>query len=182
MNSILEEPEDLILENNLRRTEIKFRCHKDSNSDNQLVKNFRERRDKEKELLASRSIEEIINELDTYCNSEEYQNFKKMGVNFLSDAIKIDKQKMKTKISKIKGKRNPTQKKRKRYLNKNVKALINIVKFYSEDGRLDFKAFQNHASEEEISERKFYTHFNQACYLGFLEQIKDEIYLVKDYD
>ena len=73
-------------------------------------------------------------------------------------------------------------KKKKVYINKNVKALINIVKFYNTDGTLDFKEFQELASEEEIIDRKFYVHFNQACYMGYLKKQANEVVLVSDYD
>jgi hypothetical protein len=72
---------------------------------------------------------------------------------------------------------------KKRYLNNNVKTLIRIAKTYSVDGNMslfDFKAF---AEEEDIIEKKFYAHFGQACYLGYLKKVgKEEVQFIKDYD
>ncbi|MHA1147718.1 MAG: DEAD/DEAH box helicase [Promethearchaeota archaeon] len=182
MNSILLDPEDLILENNIKRKKINFTSNQVTESENNLLKDFKMRRKREKELLAERSIEDIISELENFCNSKEFEEFRKKGVNFLSDFINIGKERMKTKIIKIKGKKTEMKKRRKQYLNRNVKALINIVKFYNENGKLNFEKFQNLAKEEDIIDKKFYVHFYQACNLGFLQQIKDDVFLVNDYD
>ena len=89
---------------------------------------------------------------------------------------------MRNKILKIKGKKKLHQKKRKIYLNRNVKALINLVKTFGENGNLDFKKLQDLAKEEEIVDRKFYIHFNQACFQGYLKRQKDSVQFVMDYD
>ncbi len=43
----------------------------------------------------------------------------------------------------------------------------------------DFKEF---AEEEDIIEKKFYAHLNQACYLGYLKRNSDTIEFIMDYD
>ncbi len=72
----------------------------------------------------------------------------------------------------MKGKKNEKVKRHKQYLNKNVKTLINIAK-YSENGITEFSKFQALAIVEDIADRKFYTHFNQACNLGYLKKEKN---------
>ena len=73
-----------------------------------------------------------------------------------------------------------SQEKRKRYLNKNVKSLINLVKTYGDDGKLDFSELQELAKDEEIVDRKFYVHFNQACYQGYLKRQENIVYYIMD--
>jgi Fanconi anemia group M protein len=182
MNSVLQMPEELQLNGCLNRKKIKFSEEKKNFSDLDNVKRFKERRDKEKELLANRSIEEIINELDKYSKSREYEKFKDFGVSFYSDIVNIDKSKLKDRITKIKGKKEAMPKRKKPYLNRNLKALVNIVKTYSENNKIEFSRFQDLAQEEEITERKFYTHFYQACNLGFLKKQADQVYFIQDYD
>lgn len=89
---------------------------------------------------------------------------------------------MKNKILKLKGKKNPNQSKRKVYLNKNVKSLINMVKTYGENCKIDFKELLELAKEEEIVDRKFYIHFNQACFRGYLRKQENYVHFVMDYD
>ncbi len=71
---------------------------------------------------------------------------------------------------------------RKIYLNNNVKTLIRIAKTYSVDGKMSLSDFKKYAEEEDIIEKKFYAHFNQACYLGYLKKIGKEVQFIKDYD
>ena len=80
----------------------------------------------------------------------------------------------------MKGKKNEKVKRHKQYLNKNVKTLINIAQ-YSENGITEFSKFQALARVEDIADRKFYTHFNQACNLGYLKKEKNYVHLIKDY-
>ena len=68
------------------------------------------------------------------------------------------------------------------YLNKNVKSLINIVKVYCENGKLDYKKFQELAEEEDIVDRKFHIHFNRACFLGYLKKQDDCVHFVMDFN
>jgi GTP1/Obg family GTP-binding protein len=76
----------------------------------------------------------------------------------------------------------PYSTKRKVYLNHNVKTLIRIAKTYSVDGKMDLSDFKELAKEEEIIEKKFYAHLNQACYLGYLKRTAKEVQFIKDYD
>ena len=71
---------------------------------------------------------------------------------------------------------------RKIYLNNNVKTLIRIAKTYSKEGKISLSDFKDYAEEEDIIEKKFYAHFGQACYLGYLKRVGNEIFFLKDYD
>ena len=183
MKSVLTDYNQLQLSENLQRKSITFSVSEINKcADLDLIKNFKERREKEKEMLANRSIEEILSQLDNFCNSEEYERIRESGVTFYSDLIKMDLPTMKNKILKIKGKKKQPQKSRKRYLNKNVKALIQLVKTFGENGKLDFKELKDLAREEEIVDLKFYTHFNQACFQGYLKKHEDYVQFIMDHD
>ena len=183
MKSVLTDYNQIKLSENLERTSITFSVSEINKcADLDIVKNFKERREREKEILANRSIEEILSQLDDFCKSEKYVKIKESGVTFYSDLIKMDLPNMRNKILKIKGKKKLHQKKRKIYLNRNVKALINLVKTFGENGNLDFKKLQDLAKEEEIVDRKFYVHFNQACFQGYLKKHEGSVQFVKDYD
>jgi Fanconi anemia group M protein len=185
MHWVLSHTTELDLCEIANREEICFETKPAVVSELDLIKNYSERREREKELLADRSIEEIISELDNFVQSKEFQTFKDTGVTFYSDVIRLDKSKMKKSILKIKGKQKEKNKKmteRKIYLNKNVKTLIRIAKTYSVNGKMPLSDFKEFAQEEEIIEKKFYTHFNQACYLGYLKRAANEVQFVMDYD
>lgn len=183
MKSVLADYKQIQLSESLQRKSITFSVSEINKcADLALIKNFKERREKEKEMLANRSIEEILSQLDDFCNSEEYKKIKESGVTFYSDLIKMDLPKMKNKILMLKGKKKQNQKPRKRYLNRNVKALIQLVKTYGENGKLNFQELQELAREEEIFDRKFYTHFNQACFQGYLKKNEDCVQYIMDYD
>jgi len=183
MQSVLKGYEKIELSNELERKSIAFsEPNLNKSSDFEFIKNFKDRREKEKVLLANRSIEEILTQLDDFCNSEEYKKIKECGVTFFSDIVKIEQQEMRNKIMKQKGKKNMSQKQRKMYLNRNVKILINIVKTYSQDDLLDFGELKLLATEEEIVDRKFYIHFNQACHQGYLRKQGSSVQFIMDYD
>ena len=183
MQYVLTGYEQIELNDELERKSIAFsEPNINKSSDFELIKNFKNRRDREKELLANRSIEEILTQLDDFCNSEDYKKIKECGVTFFSDIVKIEHQEMRNKIMKQKGKKNMLQKQRKIYLNKNVKTLINIVKTYGKDDLLDFKELQKLAIEEEIADRKFYIHLNQACFQGYLRKQGNAVQFMTDYD
>ncbi|MFX0075831.1 MAG: helicase-related protein [Candidatus Hermodarchaeota archaeon] len=167
------------------RKEICFDTSPTLVSELDLIENYRERREKEKELLADRSIEEIITELDHFVQSKEFQKFKDSGVTFFSDLVRFDNAHLKRNILKLKGKQKEKGDKmvdRKIYLNNNVKTLIKIAETYSENGTIPLSKFKELAKEEEIIERKFYTHFNQACRLGYLKKVSDNVHFVMGYD
>jgi hypothetical protein len=180
MKNILVEANQLDLSKDLNRKKINFspslKCH----SELDLIKNFKERRNEEKELLAHRSIEEIISQIDDFSKTSEYKKLKNYGVTFYSDITTIKPSRMRNNILKIKGKKTKISKQKKRYLNKNVKTLINIAK-YSENGKMEFSKFKLLASVEDITDKKFYIHFNQACNLGYLKKEKNSVCLIKDY-
>jgi len=188
MNSVLSDSRQLELCNVVNREDICFTTSSNKISEYDLIKNYKERRIRERELLANRSIEEIITELDNFTHSEEFKRFKDVGVTFYSDVMRLDKLKLKTSILKLKGnkkeknKKMPDSTKRKVYLNHNVKTLIRIAKTYSVDGKMALSDFKEFAKEEEIIEKKFYAHLNQACYLGYLRRSKNEVEFIMDYD
>ena len=181
MNSILMEPEQLELNTSLKRKKINFSTDTNDFSKLDIYKNFKERREKEKEILANRSIEEIITEIDNFARSSEYKRLKNYGVSFITDLIRIDESKLRKNVLKIKGKKNLTPKERKLYLNKNTKTLINLAKL-NENGKTKLSKFQDLAREEDLFDRKFYFYFNQACNLGYLKKQADYIQYIKDYD
>jgi len=183
MNEILLNPEQLTLVDSITRKKIDFSSLSSSYSGLEFLRNFKERKKREKEFLANRSIEEIISELDNFKLSDQYKRLKQYGVSLYSDIIKIDKSKLKDNMLKLKGKKKDmTENKRKRYINNNVKTLINIVKIYSKNGKLALSEFKELASEEDIVEKKFYAHYNQACYLGYLKKAGNHVLFIKDFD
>lgn len=181
MNSILSTPEQLVLISSLKRKNIELTPQNDLSLIPQ-IKNFRERRELELKYLANRSIEDILTQLDDFCNSDEYKNLKNCGITFYSDVVKFDEPILREKIIKLKSKKNKQPNKHKTYLNKNVKSLINIVKTYSINGALDYKKFQELAQDEDIDDKKFYIHLNHACWLGYLKKIDNQIQFIMDYD
>ena len=68
---------------------------------------------------------------------------------------------------------------KKQYLNKNLKTLVNIVETYSERGILDYSVLQQLAEEEEIIDKKFFIHFNQACNLGYIKKLGSKVHFIK---
>jgi len=181
MNSILMDPQQLELNKSLIRNNIEFSTDINNFSELEIIKNFKERREKEKEIMLNRSIEQIITEIDRFSKSSDYQKLKNYGVSFITDAIKVDDYKLRKNLSKIKGKKNINLKEKKYYLNKNIKTLINIAKL-SENGKMKYSEFQDLAREEELFDRKFYIHLNQACNLGYLKKQANYIQFIKDYN
>jgi len=181
MNSILSTPEQLVLISSLKRKNIELTPQNDLSLIPQ-IKNFRERRELELKYLANRSIEDILTQLDDFCNSDEYKNLKNCGITFYSDVVKFDEPILREKILKLKSKKNKQPNKHKTYLNKNVKSLINIVKTYSINGALDYKKFQELAQDEDIDDKKFYVHLNHAIFLGYLKKIDNQIQFIMDYN
>ena len=185
MHWVLSHTKELDLCKIADREEICFKKEQTVVSELDLIKNYRERREREKELLANRSIEEIISELDNFVQSKEFQLFKDSGVTFYSDVLRLDEANLKRSILKLKGNQKEKKKKmteRKMYLNKNVKTLIKIAETYSKNGKMSLSEFKEFAEEEEIIEKKYYTHFNQACRLGYLKRVADEVHFVMGYD
>ncbi|MEE9379244.1 MAG: DEAD/DEAH box helicase [Candidatus Lokiarchaeia archaeon] len=182
MNSVLSDPEQLILMDRLNRRKIEFPQQNEKYLENQIIQNFRERRELEQKYLARRSIEDILTQLDDFCNSEEYKYLKNCGVTFYSDLIKFDEPILREKILKLKSNKIKQSNKKKIYLNKHVKSLINLVKLYAMNGSLDYKKFQELARDEDIIDKKFYIHFNQACFLGYLKKLDNQVRFVMDFD
>ncbi len=182
MNSVLSDPEQLILNDNLERKRIEFPQQKDICLEPQIINNFRERRELEQQYLANRSIEDILTQLDDFCNSKEYKNLKNCGVTFYSDLIKFDECTIREKIINLKSKKTKQSNNQKIYLNKHVKSLINLVKIYGKNGSIDYNKFQELAREEDIIDNKFFVHFNQACFLGYLKILDNQVHFVMDFE
>jgi len=182
MKSVLSYPEQIKLINNLDRKRITFSIVNSKYSELDLITNFKDRKEKENEFLANRSIEDIITQLDKFCNSKEFETLKECGITFYSDLIKMDSPLLRDKIIKLKRKKSKPQKNQKTYLNKNVKTLIKIVNTYGDNGTLKYKRFQDLACIEEITGRKFKVHFNQACYLGYLKKQDNLVHYLMDYE
>ncbi|MFW9772273.1 MAG: DEAD/DEAH box helicase [Candidatus Thorarchaeota archaeon] len=181
MNSILLKPKNLALCDSIEREKIKFNTQLSFNQLD-ILKNFKDRRDREREFLVNRSVDEIIIEIDNFLESEEYKKLKEHGITSLNEIIKFDKKKLKNSLLKIKGKKPNQLKKKKVSLNKNVKTLINIIKLYGIEGTINFIKLQNLAGEEDLKDDKFYIHFNHACHLGYLRKESNLVKLVSDYE
>ncbi|MFX1495572.1 MAG: helicase-related protein [Promethearchaeota archaeon] len=180
MNFILSNPSNLELWKNLERHEIDFQKKLIYGDNLNYIKNFRERREREKVILADHSLEDIITEIDNFAKSNEYQEFKEYGIIHFNDLIKLDKSKLKKSLLKIKGSKNNQFKKKDQRINKNIRTLINIIKTYGQNGILNFTKFQDLARTEEIYDEKFYIHFNQACYLGYISKQAEKVRLISD--
>ncbi|MFX1366232.1 MAG: DEAD/DEAH box helicase [Promethearchaeota archaeon] len=182
MNSVLSDSGQLNLNENLKRKKIEFPQQKEKRQESHIFKNFREKRELEQEFLSNRSIEEILFRLDNFCNSEEYKNIKNCGVTFYSDLIKFDESTIREKIKELKVHKNNKPNHQKIYLNKHVKTLVNLVKIYGINGSLNYNKFQELAQEEDIIDRKFYLHFDQACSLGYLKKLDNQVHFIMDFD
>jgi len=185
MKSILSNEEFLELKTVESREKINFKRQLKPRSEWDIIQDFNERKKKEKELLANRSIEEIIEEMDNFAQSEQYKKFKEYGVTFFSDVAHISKPHLTKKVLTLKGKKKKQQEKRhvKRSLNKNLKSLINLTKTYSAGGKIKLQKLKEIAEQEGIDEKKFFIHLNQVCYLGYLEKQKDDtLCLIKDLE
>lgn len=181
MNSVLLTEDDLHLINYIERKEINFVPKKDSFSELDLIKNFRERKEKEKELLAHRSIEEILERIDTFTQSKKYDNLKDHGVTFFSEVANINKNRLKQKVLKMKGKNRKNNKnKRKQYINNNVKTIIRLAETYGKNNKIKIDKLKELAEFEEIEGRKFYIHLNRACYLEYLKRGEKYVELIKE--
>lgn len=182
MNYILSQPRNLVLCKNLKRREIDFQKVLNYGDNLDFIKNFKERREREKDVLVDHSLEDIITEIDNFAKSDEYQEFKKHGIIHINDLIKLDKDKLKKSLLKIKGSKTNQFKKKNPRLNKNIRTLINIIKTYGQNGILNFTKFQDLARTEEMYDDKFYIHFNQACYLGYISKRAEKVQLINDYE
>jgi Fanconi anemia group M protein len=182
MNSVLSDSKQLMLINSLKREKINFSMQNNKSIDSRIIKNFRERREIENEYLANRTIEEILAQIDNFSRSDEYKDLKECGITFYSDLIKLSKPVLKEKIKKLKKSKVRKLKEPKVYLNKHVKSLINIVKTYGMNGEVEYEKFQELARDEDIIDQKFYIHFNQACFLGYLKKLDDSVHFIMDYD
>ncbi|MFW9971714.1 MAG: DEAD/DEAH box helicase [Candidatus Odinarchaeota archaeon] len=182
MNSVLMDPTQLNLIRDLERKTIKFPKQKVQYAEKEIIKNYRERKILEQKLLADRSIEEIISQLDKFCDSEEFKNLTQCGVTFYSDLVNLNKPNLRKKINKLKIRKNSSNLEQKVYLNRNLKSLINIVKTYGINGTLDYDKFLELACNEDITDHKFQVHFNQACFLGYLRKMDNKVLFIMDYD
>ncbi len=184
MNRILLDPEQLELWTDLKREPIDFNKSLTKSNKFFSLTNYKERREKEKATLTDKTIEDIINEIDEFERSDLYRKYKQFGVTFYSDLVKLDRTKLKKKVSNLKGNKTDMQvkSKSKNYLNKNLKTLVNLAKIYNIKGKINYSEFQELAKEEEITEQKFHTHFYQACKLGYIKKEKDQVVFLMECD
>ncbi|MHA1284239.1 MAG: DEAD/DEAH box helicase [Promethearchaeota archaeon] len=184
MNDVLQNSECLKLNASLKRSKINFKENRDKNSLKFVnsIKEYKERRYLEKLRLIDRSIENIIDIIDNFCVSEDYKKLKSYGICLIDDLITLDKERLKNSIRKIKGIKLKKDKRPKRYLNRNLKTIVNLVKIYGENGKINFNKLYSLAQEEDIAEKKFYSHFYQACNLGFIKKINNQVYFINNYD
>jgi len=183
MNCVLLENKQLNLYKTLNRKKIDFKQLASNQIDDYLIYNVRERKIKEKMSLINRSIEEILTELDNFSNSEEYKAFKQCGVTFYSDLVNLNTPRLRKSISKLKGLNQGIKSaEKKKYLNRNLKTLVNLAKLYNINGKIKLSSLMELAREEEIYDDKFHTHFNRACYLGYLKRDANEVKFISDYE
>ncbi|TFG00394.1 MAG: DEAD/DEAH box helicase [Promethearchaeota archaeon] len=185
MNQILLEPEDLELNTDINRSEIKFNKKKECISELEIIKNYRNRKKHEKKLLAQRSTEEIIEQLDSFSKSKKCKKFKETGVTFYSDIMNINKEKLKRKITHMKGTNkkvnNEEKQERKHYLNRNAQTIVQLVETYSKDNKIHLDKLKELAEQEEITDKKFWIHFNNACYRKYLKKKGNYVLFLKEY-
>ncbi|MFX1417983.1 MAG: DEAD/DEAH box helicase [Promethearchaeota archaeon] len=182
MNMVLSDPKQLNLTSDLKRKPIEFDFKIQQSQQSDIIKNYRKRKKLEEEHLANRTMEEIITQLDSFSESEEYKNLKDYGVTFYSDLIRFDESLLSEKIIKLKSRKIKQKNKQRVYLNQHIKTLINIIKTYGINGSLDYSKFQKLACDENIVDQKFNIHFNQACFLGYLKKLENQVYFLMDYD
>ena len=184
MNSVLINSDQLDLVENIIRENISISndIQKDL-SKSELIKDFKERKEREKEILAHKSIDKIIQEIDEFSKSDKYKILRNHNITFLSDITNINKNKLENKMLKMK-KQNFNNKKREKrvYLNKNLKTIIKLVGTYNIDGKIELEKLKKLAEFEEIVDKKFYIHFNQACNLGYLRKNNNHVELIKSLD
>lgn len=182
MNDVLQTEGEISLTSDIKRKKITFSDLLQSFSEYDYVKNFYERKEQERDLLAERSVEDIISELDSFTKSKEYKKLKECGVTFYSDLAQLDKHSLKQKIKKIKHKpKKRTSDRKKHRISKKMRTLIDFVK-YSEHGALNKSEFENMVKMEEIPDHLYQKYYNQACYKGYLEERDDSVYFLSDYE
>ncbi len=185
MGQILLEPDELELTPEINRSKIDFNREKPPLSEFDIIKEFRKRKQQEKELLANRSVEEIIESIDSFSDSKKYGEYKDYGVMFYSDVIKMNKEKIKKKIARIKGNSKEegvsNKQKKKYYLNRNAQTLIQLVDTYREGDKIRLERLKELAQIEEITDKKFWILLNHACYRNYLKKKGKYIYFLKEY-
>jgi len=147
----------------------------------EILREYREKKNQEYEILAKRSIEQIVEEIESLSNSRELKKFKDLGLTLFSDIYKKSRSRLVKDIEKVKTRLHRKKiKDKKEYLNRNVRALINIVKTYgNKNGELDFNTLVKYAEIENIIGQRFYRYFNNACYLNYLKKQGDKVFLIK---
>ncbi|MBN1803367.1 MAG: DEAD/DEAH box helicase family protein [Candidatus Lokiarchaeota archaeon] len=182
MQDVLASPDKLKLIKSVPRKQISFSA-KNKISEFEILNKYRAIKEKEKDLLTNRSIETIISELDEFKESQYLRQLKKFGITLYSEVIKLDRMSLAKKIQKMKCKNLKKETKQpKKYINNNIKTLINLVDIYSNKGSIEISKLEGLAEEEDLVEKKFYTHLNQACYLGFLQKEGNKIRFLKTFD
>jgi superfamily II DNA/RNA helicase len=181
MKSVLLENKQLNLCKTLNRRKIDFNQLNINLKDDKCIRDIKKRKRREKQSMVKRSIDEILTEIDNFIASEEYKTYKACGVTFYSDLVNLNTSKLQESISKLKGVKKLHPKQKKRYLNRNLKTLINLVKINHVNGKMELSSLKQLARKEDILEDKFHTHFNRACYLGYLKKNDNTVELLSDY-
>ena len=185
MNHLLLEPDQLELTTEINRSKIDFDQEKSSLSELEIIKNYRKRKEYEEKLLARRSTEEIIEQLDDFSELKKFKRFKETGVTFYTDIINMNKKQIERKINHMKGniesEEDSPKEKRKYYLNRNAQTIIQLAETYSKDNKIQLERLKELAEQEDISDKKFWTHFNHACYRKHLKKKGEYVYFLKEY-
>ncbi|MHA1412078.1 MAG: DEAD/DEAH box helicase [Promethearchaeota archaeon] len=181
MMCVLSDPNQLELTKNIIRKPISINEFVNIISNEELMKTYEEQRAKENELLANKTIEDILSEIENFTNTDEYKKFKTYGITLISDLVEFDKERLKKSLLKIRGKKSSQIKERRPKINKNIKTLINLIRVYGNNGKeLPFSKLIDYAKEEDIFEKKFWYYFNQACYSGYFKKVGDRVLLTME--
>ncbi|MHA1804635.1 MAG: helicase-related protein [Promethearchaeota archaeon] len=186
MKTILSNEECLDLKTKIPRSAINFTQKKKPFSEWDFIKEFQERKEREREILSNKSIEEILEEMEKFSNSLEFKKFRKYGITFFSDVADLSKSRLKKRMMTIKGIKKKSVKKtdaRKPSYNKKLKTLINLARIYAIEGKIEVSKLKKLAEQEDILENTFFIHLNQACYLGYLEKRNEnELHILIDHE
>ncbi|MHA1763654.1 MAG: helicase-related protein, partial [Promethearchaeota archaeon] len=150
MKAILSNEECLDLKTKIPRTVINFTQKKKDFSEWDFIKEFKERKELEREMLANKSIEEILDEMEKFSNSLEFKKFRKYGVTFFSDVADLSPERLKKRMITIKGNKKKSSKMtgaRKPSFNKKLKMLINLARIHANEGKIEVSKLKKLAEQ-----------------------------------
>lgn len=97
----------------------------------------------------------------------------------------MNKKQIERKINHMKGnmesEEDSQKEERKYYLNRNAQTIIQLAETYSKDNKIQLERLKELAEQEDISDKKFWTHFNHACYRKHLKKKGEYVYFLKEY-